>query len=279
EEVLPSREALRARRVRFPGLTRPELALVTAYTKLDLSRRLEETRLLDDSYLTSRFLLRYFPASIAEQFVDAIPAHRLRRELSATMIANEVVDSMGSTFLFALELEYLAKLDRAVSSWLIAGDVLGIRHRVEWLKSEQRGFTAIAETEAMLALEGACRAGTVWALRNHAAGSAIGATIERFQPAFEQLSATFESGLAGGDRERFEQTYRRLRETIGDGDVAHDLGRLVFAGDLLTILSLSVERGIDPGPTAETWFALSAQFEFGRLHDALTASVSEDRWE
>ena len=34
--ALPTREALRERRARFAGLTRPELALVTAYTKIDL---------------------------------------------------------------------------------------------------------------------------------------------------------------------------------------------------------------------------------------------------
>ncbi len=68
EPVLPTREALRERRSRYPGLTRPELALAAAYTKIDLIRRLETTVLVDDSYLVGRFLQPYFPPSIAEHF-------------------------------------------------------------------------------------------------------------------------------------------------------------------------------------------------------------------
>ena len=41
EEALPSREELRERRGRFPGLTRPELAVLSAYTKIDLFTQLE----------------------------------------------------------------------------------------------------------------------------------------------------------------------------------------------------------------------------------------------
>ncbi|MGH7906291.1 MAG: NAD-glutamate dehydrogenase domain-containing protein, partial [Candidatus Binataceae bacterium] len=41
EEAFPTAEELRQRRASFPGLTRPELAVVTAYTKIDLVARLE----------------------------------------------------------------------------------------------------------------------------------------------------------------------------------------------------------------------------------------------
>ena len=44
EEALPTREALSERHARFAGLTRPELAVLAAYTKLDLSQRLESSR-------------------------------------------------------------------------------------------------------------------------------------------------------------------------------------------------------------------------------------------
>ncbi|HJU29770.1 MAG TPA: NAD-glutamate dehydrogenase domain-containing protein, partial [Candidatus Binataceae bacterium] len=42
EAALPTHEELRERRSRFAGLTRPELAVLTAYTKIDLSMRLQD---------------------------------------------------------------------------------------------------------------------------------------------------------------------------------------------------------------------------------------------
>ena len=66
EPAMPPREALHERHARYPGLTRPELALAAAYTKIDLIQRLETTVLVDDSYLVGRFLQPYFPPSLAE---------------------------------------------------------------------------------------------------------------------------------------------------------------------------------------------------------------------
>ncbi len=56
EAILPAHEELRDRRARFAGLTRPELAMLTAYTKIDLAARLEQTSLINDPYLVDRFL-------------------------------------------------------------------------------------------------------------------------------------------------------------------------------------------------------------------------------
>ena len=99
EPAIPPREALHERHARYPGLTRPELALATAYTKIDLIQRLEATVLVDDSYLVGRFLQPYFPPSLAE--LADVGAHRLRHELIATRAVNELVDLAGSTFVFS----------------------------------------------------------------------------------------------------------------------------------------------------------------------------------
>ncbi|MGH7865106.1 MAG: NAD-glutamate dehydrogenase domain-containing protein, partial [Candidatus Binataceae bacterium] len=61
EEAVPSRDALRDRRARYPGLTRPELAVIIAHSKIDLVRQLEATTLLDDPHLIERWLRPYFP--------------------------------------------------------------------------------------------------------------------------------------------------------------------------------------------------------------------------
>ena len=60
ESVLPSHEELSQRRANFAGLTRPELGVVSAYTKIDLSERLAHSALADDDYMTARFLTPYF---------------------------------------------------------------------------------------------------------------------------------------------------------------------------------------------------------------------------
>ena len=63
--------------------------------------------------------------------------------------------------------------------------------------------------------------------------------------------------LAGGERDRFERLYRELRNDVLDGELAHGLARLAFADHILSVLSLSFSREIDPAKTAQAYFQLA----------------------
>ncbi|HMD03652.1 MAG TPA: NAD-glutamate dehydrogenase domain-containing protein, partial [Candidatus Binatus sp.] len=279
ELAIPPREALHERHARYPGLTRPELALATAYTKIDLIQRLEATVLVDDSYLVGRFLQPYFPPSLAE--LADVGAHRLRHELIATRAVNELVDLAGSTFVFSFVRDRGVAAEDVVRGWVIATDVLSIHERAGELKRNAATTTAESELSAFLALERATRSATGWALSELEPATSIGAAVTRFKPAFEKLSGEFETMLAGGERDRFERLYRELRSDVSDGELAHGLARLAFADHILRVLSLSFAREIEPAQTARAYFLLSAQLNFSILEETLQSvgNENEDRWE
>ena len=135
EAALPSHEELRDRRGRFAGLTRPELAVLCAYTKIDLFKQLETCALPEDSYLIGRFLVSYFPASIAREFGVEIPRHGLRRELIVTRLVNELVDLMGASFVFRLTRSHGARTEDTVRAWIFAEGVLDLVGKAEGLRA------------------------------------------------------------------------------------------------------------------------------------------------
>jgi glutamate dehydrogenase len=280
ERALPPSEELRERRSRYAGLTRPELAVLTAYTKIDLTDRLESTPLVDDAYLIDRFLRPYFPSSVAAAFAQDIPRHGLRRELIATRMVNELVDLMGSTFVFNLMRDFGVEANEAVRAWLIAAGVLDLHARADNLKADAAELTADAEMGAFFGLERAARRACGWALGYlDATAMPIADIVERFKPAFEKLAGQFESMLTGGERDRFEQTYRELRSAVYEEHLAHELARLSFAGHLLNVLSLSFSRKIEAADAARVYFALSERLEFAMIEGAIDAISSDDRWE
>ena len=278
DEALPTREALRERRARFAGLVRPELALLTAYSKIDLVMRTEDAALSADPHLVDRFLVPYFPASIARRFGASIANHRLRRELISTRLVNEMVDLMGSTFVFGIVRDHGVSADAAVHAWLVASAVLAVASRAEQIRATTAAAQADAETGAFFALEKAASAATAWALRNFAPDAALDSAVGRFRPAFESLSSTFEEFLEAAERERFERIYRELRATVADGELAHDLARLAFADHLLNVLSVALARKLPPEPVAAAYFGLSAHLDFSRLEAAVVNFDDEDRW-
>ncbi|HZO80630.1 MAG TPA: NAD-glutamate dehydrogenase domain-containing protein [Candidatus Binataceae bacterium] len=279
ESALPSHEELRERRGRYPGLTRPELAVLCAYTKIDLFAQLESCHLLDDPYLTARFLTPYFPASIARDFADEIPRHGLRRELIVTTLVNRMVDLMGASFIFRLARSRGVRTEEVVHAWIFADGVLELREQAERLRADAGGLGAQAELAALLALEGAAAGVCGWAVGALEAGGALGPAIARFKPGFQSLCAQFETMLAAGERERFERLYRELRATVYTEEVAHQLARLGFADHLLSVLSLSLAHGTPPAACAHAYFALSDLAEFAALEAALETIGIDDRWE
>ncbi|NNC40890.1 MAG: NAD-glutamate dehydrogenase, partial [Acidimicrobiia bacterium] len=100
-EAVPTAEELNDRGSKQLGLTRPELSVLLAYSKRSLADALMTTGLPDEAYFRSD-LRSYFPKAIQEEFGHLIEDHPLKRELVATILANQVINSEGITFVTRL---------------------------------------------------------------------------------------------------------------------------------------------------------------------------------
>ena len=74
-EFLPTSDEMAERRGRGEGLTRPELALLVAYSKRSIKRDLLDSDLTDAPYL-EQDLATYFPERIAERFSSLLKSTR-----------------------------------------------------------------------------------------------------------------------------------------------------------------------------------------------------------
>ena len=96
-EFLPSDADMQKLENERKGLTRPDLAVLLAYAKLDLDAEILASGLPDDSHFDS-VLAGYFPAQAASQFGAELKNHRLKREIISTTIANRLVNLAGPVF-------------------------------------------------------------------------------------------------------------------------------------------------------------------------------------
>jgi glutamate dehydrogenase len=95
-EGLPDNEGVANLRARNLGLTRPELAVLLAYSKMWLFEALVDSTAPDDPLLEHE-LFEYFPEPL-HAYRRSIVTHRLRREIIATRMSNEIVDTCGPSF-------------------------------------------------------------------------------------------------------------------------------------------------------------------------------------
>jgi glutamate dehydrogenase len=124
-EGLADGDALARRAVDGRGLTRPELAVLLSSTKLTLQAAIEASALGDDAE-AEPLLLSDFPGAMRGPFRKRILAHRLRRQIVATVVANKIVNRMGMVHPFELAEEEGAGLDRVAAAFIGACRLIGM---------------------------------------------------------------------------------------------------------------------------------------------------------
>lgn len=96
-ESFPSGKDILARQP--PGLTRPELAVLMAASKMYLTAELQANATLMANDGGNSFLQSYFPAKIGQLFKAQLAAHPLADEIKATVISNKIINQAGCRLL------------------------------------------------------------------------------------------------------------------------------------------------------------------------------------
>ncbi len=107
------------------GLTRPELAVLLSSAKLVVQAELEQSGLPDDPGLAAE-LLAAFPQPMRVKFKRDILAHRLRREIIATRLANRMINRLGVIHPFELAEEGGANLAQIAAAFVAAEQLFAL---------------------------------------------------------------------------------------------------------------------------------------------------------
>jgi len=279
DEALPPSDEIAERRRAGEGLQRPELAVLVAYAKRLLTDELLDSELPDESVFAHE-LRAYFPHPVVERFDDLIGEHPLRRELVATLVANDVVDALGPTFVTALARELGAHPAEVVRAYWIAREVTTARQR--WLEVEGEA-TRFSDDVARRLIGGIGELVTGvarWYLL-HTPGADVGAEIDAASEAFATLGELMPSLRSSRWCEEQEAAAAEL-VTAG---VPEPLARrhagqraLLHAPDIVTVARAS---GCDVVEVARAFFALGEALALERLELqvlALPSGTRIQRW-
>ncbi|MBV8913133.1 MAG: NAD-glutamate dehydrogenase [Acetobacteraceae bacterium] len=186
-EFLPDDEAIAQRAVAKRGLTRPEIAVLLAYAKNGFYDELLSSDFSDQDELRSE-LLAYFPQAMSKLGPNALTGHRLRREIIATSIANELVNRMGPGFVEETKARTAAAAGSIARAYLIVRDVFELEPVWQAIEALDNAARAAAQTQLMLAVSEAVEQAVRWFLLSGAALE-IGARIREFQPGVRTLAS------------------------------------------------------------------------------------------
>lgn len=268
-EHLPDEETLTSRRKQGIGLTRPELAVVLAYSKISLNRQLIESNLPEDRYFAAE-LARYFPSAVRRRFEKDIGHHKLRREIITTAVTNSLINRMGPSFVLRARAESGATAADVARAYNIAREILGMRD--VWSKLEaldnrvpsRAQYVAYADTARLL------RHLTLWLLRHRRASLNVDQSVRELSAPMQALRAAVPQALSGSPAERYRFALAELGQAGLPAPLAATLAELRVLDNALDILECASTMRHGVGETAKTWFTVTAALKLDWLEDQIT---------
>jgi glutamate dehydrogenase len=277
-EFLPGEETIAERRGDHVGLVAPELAVLMAYCKINLYSELLESDLPEDPYLAND-LEGYFPKPLPERFAVQMHGHRLRREIIATVVANQLVDRAGMTFAFRLGEETGATAATLARAYAVAREVYRLPElwaRIEALDNRVSAHTQLEMlSEGRRLVERAAR----WLIRARQRPIDIAATVAQFTPGAAMLARSLPELLDEGDRTAWHARRDGLQRAGVPSELAGrvaGLPSLVAALDIVEVAE-ATERRLDS--VAAVYFVLGGRLQVNWLRDQIAELPGADRWQ
>jgi glutamate dehydrogenase len=285
-EFLPDDEEITRRGATGGAMTRPELAVLLAYTKMWLYDQLLPTALPDDTALSEE-LLRYFPTALRRDHREAAFRHRLRREIIATEINNDLVNRAGPFFVNELMDRLGASPDDIARAYLASVGIFALRPLWASIEALDNQVHASVQYRMLRDTGRLLDRSALWLLRfMQESGGAkpfdIAATIARFAPGVTALRQSLRGAI---DRHRAADLAKQAQAFVAVG-VPEELAETVAAlGELSAgpdLVRVSEAAGATPAPidaAARIYFAIGDRLGFNWLREAAQRIKPETSWQ
>ena len=277
-EFLPDDETISERKGAHAGLVAPELAVLMAYCKIWLYTELLESDLPDDPYL-SHDLERYFPPPLPERYSDRMPSHRLAREIISTVVANQLVDRAGTSFVFRLREETGAPPSMLARAYAAAREVFDMR--AFWIAVEALDNEVDSKVQIDMLIEGRrlVERATRWLVRANPRTIDIEAAIRTFGPGAKAFGRALSHVLEGNDSDAFHDRAKELREAGVPAKLATRVAAMPWMISVFDIVEVAAATGRNQATVTATYAQLGSRLELNWLRDRIIELPRANRWQ
>ncbi|WP_416140120.1 NAD-glutamate dehydrogenase [Halomonas sp. HK25] len=276
-EFLPVDEVLEERAANQQGMLLPELSVLISYAKSVLKGDLIASEVPDDPVM-ERHVERIFPGVLVERYRDEMYEHRLKREIVATQVANDLVDHMGVVFMRRLIDATGAGRAEIARAYVIAREVFQLGTLWQQIEALDNRVPSAVQYGMMLDLMRLIRRATRWFLRARV-GMDTRDTIEYFAPRLAQIQEGIGKRLRGEELEAWEA---RRAELIEAGVPEALAGASAAAASLyagLGIIQAARQASEKPQRVSEVYYEIGDRLELPWLIGLITALKVRDSWQ
>ncbi|MER9015158.1 NAD-glutamate dehydrogenase [Mesorhizobium sp. M0898] len=277
-ETLPSPAALASGHARGEPLTRAELGVLLAYAKIVLFSDIVASDVPDDPHF-DRDLMGYFPDRMAKKYAAEIHGHRLRREIIARAVANDLVNRGGPSFVNRLQEATGRSAADVVRTFAVVRDGFALPALYRQIDALDNLIDGQIQLDLYQAVSRLIYVTSGWYLKNDAGTAPLGQRITELQDARKALEPKLVALLPAFSRERIEERRHSLSKGGAPESLAEQLA-LTDVAELIPDIALTA-RTATAGivAAAKAFFAVSDVFRIPRVEDAARSITPSDYYD
>ena len=251
-------------------LTRPELSVLMAYSKLHLKDAIVAAGAGDDPALMD--LVRgYFPAKALEAVTpEDLTAHRLRSRIAATQLANRFVDRMGAASHIQLTRSTGRSAAAVALAWHAAWRVLDAEPLMSTVRQGEGALSPDVQYDIYLDLARVLRRMVLWILSRSPGQKAAIGMVEHLRGPVREIREELPRLLSPPQARLLSETERMARAAGFSAGDARRLGTLTWVDELLPVAALARSSGADATTAARAYFGLSSDVDFAWVKSSLS---------
>lgn len=260
------------------GLTQAENAVLLAYAKMTLKEQLIIDEITKSPYFIKR-LPHYFPQVLQAKFSDAIQAHPLRKEIIATLLANEICNEMGAEFVHRMNEETGACVSDIVTAYAIIKEVVSFDHLLTEIRALDNKIVASLQSALFFETRKMMRRATRWLLRNPSKKRTVFEQIAFYQAKYKELLAILPDVLVPAELEAHQAVIKN-RVLLGVPEsIAIELEYFKSTFSVLDIADLCAQLDTPFERVAKVYFQLGARLSLHWFLEQINAQAVENYWQ
>jgi glutamate dehydrogenase len=277
-EFLPDDEVLKERRTQGRGLTRPEFAVLLAYSKMALFEAVLNSPVPDDPFF-SRDLLTYFPPALVKGYQPQLSNHRLKREIVSTVLGNAIANRMGVSFAWRLADDIGVELSEVVKAYAAAHEIFDGDQFWTSVEALDDRISAQSQYKLFEGAIGLMKHVTSWLLNTGLSRRPVGEIVQRYDRPVTDIEAFLPACLPPSYREDWDRIAAAMKKQGVPENYAQRLANTKALGSALDIAQIAEEAQVSLGDATAVYFQLGERFQMLWLLTAIVNLKVQGKWQ
>ena len=248
-EYIPSDDEIVERIAKGKTLTRPELSVLTSYVKVMLKEELAVDSIAGNAYL-AQSVEKEFPKRLQKKYKNSIDKHILRKEIVATQIANDMVNTMGITFCSRLMETTGDDIPAIATAYVVARDIFQLDDFRKQIDALDYQIPAEEQMKLLFNVMRRVRRGTRWFLRNRRHDLDPSVEIDFFKSTVRSVINLMPTVIDEEQQQQWQQDYNYYCSLGFKKDIANAIVMPIrlFSGlgiaEAVKISNVSIKRAL-----------------------------------